>query len=141
MAVDYRVLFPGLDCESYRNCQNESLAVIGCRDHMTHYMGSNLHMKCSTRPFLKIKIRMNRLFTDYIRFPSFLTRHSTNVIRVATCLITNIFFGIIKCLYLFTGYEDDRKFIVPRVNYIVFHEVKPREIFAVEGDNLLISSE
>lgn len=43
MAVDYRVLFPGLDCESYRNCQNESLAVIGCRDHMTHYMGSNLH--------------------------------------------------------------------------------------------------
>lgn len=43
MAVDYRVLFPGLDCERYRNCQNESLAVIGCRDHMTHYMGSNLH--------------------------------------------------------------------------------------------------
>lgn len=49
-------------------------------------------MKCSTRPFLKIKIRMNRLFTDYIRFPSFLTRHSTDVIRVATCLITNNFF-------------------------------------------------
>lgn len=43
MAADYRVLFPCLDCESYRNCQNESLAVIGCRDHMTHYMGSNLH--------------------------------------------------------------------------------------------------
>lgn len=43
MAVDYRVLFPGLDCGSYRNCQNESLAVIACRDHMTQYMGSNPH--------------------------------------------------------------------------------------------------
>lgn len=42
---------------------------------------------------------------------------------------------------LFTGYEDDRKFIVPRVNYIVFHEATPREIFVVEEDNLLISSE
>lgn len=44
-------------------------------------------------------------------------------------------------MYLFTGFEDDRKFIVPRVNYIVFHEATPREIFVVEEDNLLISSE
>lgn len=39
---------------------------------------------------------------------------------------------------LFIGYEDDRKFIVFCVNYIVFYEVKLREIFVVEGDNLLI---
>lgn len=55
MAVDYRVLFPGLDCESYRNCQNESLAVIGCRDHMTHYMGSNLHEMFHSSIFWKLR--------------------------------------------------------------------------------------
>lgn len=48
------------------------------------------------------------------------------------------FFGIIKCMYLFIGFEDDRKFIVFCVNYIVFYEVILREIFVVEEDNLLI---
>lgn len=41
-------------------------------------------------------------------------------------------------MYLFIGFEDDRKFIVFCVNYIVFYEVMLREIFVVEEDNLLI---